>query len=111
MPTAVPRFCNPSVFPCFSRPDTTLERRRLRRSQFPPMSESFAELFEQSLASQRIKPGQILTGLIISVGPDFVVVNVGLKSEAVIEIEQFKNSELGKKLLPPAPELPPPAGE
>jgi small subunit ribosomal protein S1 len=75
------------------------------------MSESFAELFEQSLASQRIKPGQILTGLIISVGPDFVVVNVGLKSEAVIEIEQFKNSELGKKLLPPAPELPPPAGE
>jgi small subunit ribosomal protein S1 len=57
------------------------------------MSESFAELFEQSLASQRIKPGQILTGLIISVGPDFVVVNVGLKSEAVIEIEQFKNEK------------------
>jgi len=57
------------------------------------MSESFAELFEQSLASQRIKPGQILTGLIVSVGPDFVVVNVGLKSEAVIEIEQFKNEK------------------
>jgi len=57
------------------------------------MSESFAELFEQSLASQRIKPGQILTGLIVSVGPDFVVVNVGLKSEAVIEVEQFKNEK------------------
>jgi small subunit ribosomal protein S1 len=57
------------------------------------MSESFAELFEQSLASQRIKPGQILTGLVVSVGPDFVVVNVGLKSEAVIEVEQFKNEK------------------
>ena len=57
------------------------------------MSESFAELFEQSLASQRIKPGQILSGLIVSVGPDFVVVNVGLKSEAVIEVEQFKNEK------------------
>ncbi len=57
------------------------------------MSESFAELFEQSLASQRIKPGQILTGLIVSVGPDFVVVNVGLKSEAIIEVEQFKNDK------------------
>src|SRR5512147_2417946 len=55
------------------------------------MSESFSELFEQSLANQRIKPGQILTGQVISVGDDMVVVNVGLKSEAVIPIEQFRN--------------------
>jgi small subunit ribosomal protein S1 len=55
------------------------------------MTESFAELFEQSIANQRIKPGMILTGLIVSVGDDMVVVNVGLKSEAVIPLEQFKN--------------------
>jgi small subunit ribosomal protein S1 len=55
------------------------------------MSESFSELFEQSLANQRIRPGQILTGQVISVGDDMVVVNVGLKSEAVIPIEQFRN--------------------
>jgi len=55
------------------------------------MSESFSELFEQSLANQRIRPGMILTGLVISVGDDMVVVNVGLKSEAVIPIEQFRN--------------------
>jgi small subunit ribosomal protein S1 len=55
------------------------------------MTESFSELFEQSLANQRIKPGQILTGRVISVGDDMVVVNVGLKSEAVIPIEQFRN--------------------
>jgi small subunit ribosomal protein S1 len=55
------------------------------------MTESFAQLFEQSLANQRIRPGMILTGLVVDVTPDVVVVNVGLKSEAVIPIEQFKN--------------------
>jgi small subunit ribosomal protein S1 len=55
------------------------------------MSESFSELFEQSLANQRIRPGMILTGRVVSVGDDMVVVNVGLKSEAVIPIEQFRN--------------------
>jgi small subunit ribosomal protein S1 len=55
------------------------------------MSESFSELFEQSLANQRIKPGQILTGKVVSVSDDVVIVNVGLKSEAVIPVEQFRN--------------------
>ncbi|MFM8516811.1 MAG: 30S ribosomal protein S1 [Nevskiaceae bacterium] len=55
------------------------------------MTESFAQLFEQSLASQRIRPGQILSGLVVDVGDDMVIVNVGLKSEAVIPVEQFKN--------------------
>ncbi len=55
------------------------------------MTESFSELFEQSLANQRIRPGMILTGLVIDVGDDMVIVNVGLKSEAVIPIEQFRN--------------------
>jgi small subunit ribosomal protein S1 len=55
------------------------------------MTESFAELFEASLASQRIRPGQILTGRVIDVGPDVVVVSAGLKSEAVIPVQQFKN--------------------
>ena len=57
------------------------------------MTESFAQLFEQSLASQRIRPGMILTGLVVEVTPDVVVVNVGLKSEAVIPIEQFKDEQ------------------
>jgi small subunit ribosomal protein S1 len=55
------------------------------------MTESFAELFEQSLANQRIRPGMILTGLVVDVTSDVVIVNVGLKSEAVIPLEQFKN--------------------
>ena len=57
------------------------------------MSESFAELFEQSIASQRIRPGTILNGLIVEVGQDYVIVNVGLKSEAVIPSDQFRNEK------------------
>ena len=57
------------------------------------MTESFAELFEQSIASQRIRPGTILNGSIVEVGQDFVIVNVGLKSEAVIPADQFKNEK------------------
>ena len=57
------------------------------------MTESFAELFEQSIASQRIRPGTILNGLIVEVGQDYVIVNVGLKSEAVIPSDQFKNEK------------------
>jgi small subunit ribosomal protein S1 len=55
------------------------------------MTESFAQLFESSLANQRIRPGMILTGLVVEVSDDVVIVNVGLKSEAVISIDQFKN--------------------
>ncbi|MET0536068.1 MAG: S1 RNA-binding domain-containing protein, partial [Steroidobacter sp.] len=55
------------------------------------MTESFASMFEESLASQRIKPGAILMGRIVDIGPDVVLVNAGLKSEAVIPVEQFKN--------------------
>jgi small subunit ribosomal protein S1 len=55
------------------------------------MTESFAQLFEQSLANQRIRSGMILTGLVVEVGEDMVIVNVGLKSEANIPLEQFKN--------------------
>ncbi|MBT8081192.1 MAG: 30S ribosomal protein S1 [Gammaproteobacteria bacterium] len=57
------------------------------------MSESFAELFEESFASQQIKPGAIITGTVVAVNDDVVIVSAGLKSEAVIPIEQFKNDK------------------
>jgi small subunit ribosomal protein S1 len=55
------------------------------------MSESFAELFEESLASKQIKPGSILTGSVIEISPEVVIVSAGLKSEAVIPASQFYN--------------------
>ncbi len=55
------------------------------------MTESFAQLLEESLVSQRIRPGQILMGRVIDIGTDVVLINAGLKSEAPIPIQQFKN--------------------
>lgn len=53
------------------------------------MTESFAALLEESLASQQIEQGAILTAIVIDVNPDVVIVHAGLKSEAVIPIHQF----------------------
>ncbi|MCH8867130.1 MAG: 30S ribosomal protein S1 [Proteobacteria bacterium] len=57
------------------------------------MSESFAELFEESFASKDLKPGSIITGIVVAINDDVVIVTAGLKSEAVIPIEQFKNDK------------------
>jgi small subunit ribosomal protein S1 len=64
------------------------------------MSESFAELFEQSLASGPMKPGTILTGNVIEVTPEVVIVSAGLKSEAVIPAVEFRdeNGEMEVKV-------------
>jgi len=53
------------------------------------MSESFAELFEQSLQTLEMKPGSIVTGIVVDVDGDFVTVHAGLKSEGVIPKNQF----------------------
>ncbi len=53
------------------------------------MSESFAELFEQSLNDNQMQPGAIVTGVIVAIREESVVVNAGLKSEGIIPIEQF----------------------
>jgi len=53
------------------------------------MSESFAELFEQSLAYANLKPGAIVTGTVVDIRDDAVIVNAGLKSEGVVPIQQF----------------------
>jgi small subunit ribosomal protein S1 len=55
------------------------------------MTESFAELFEQSLAAQDLKPGSIVTGEVMEIREDAVVVNAGLKSEGIVPISQFRN--------------------
>ncbi len=57
------------------------------------MTESFAELFEESLASKSLKPGSIVTGTVVDIREDVVVVNAGLKSEGIVPIGQFKDSD------------------
>jgi small subunit ribosomal protein S1 len=58
-----------------------------------PMTESFAEMFEESLANQELRRGAVVTGLVVDIQSDNVIVHAGLKSEGVIPIEQFKNAQ------------------
>ncbi len=57
------------------------------------MSESFAELFEESLKELDMKPGSIVKGIVVSIDDDWVTVHAGLKSEGVIPREQFHSLE------------------
>lgn len=57
------------------------------------MSESFAELFEQSQSTKQLAPGSILLGQVLEIRSDMVIVNAGLKSEGVIPIDQFYNEQ------------------
>ena len=57
------------------------------------MSESFADLFEESLNSTPMQTGKIVSGMVVSVGSDVVMVNAGLKSEGAIPVEEFLNEK------------------
>lgn len=57
------------------------------------MSESFAALFEESLKELDMQTGSIVTGTIVAIDSDWVTVNAGLKSEAVIPRSQFVNEK------------------
>jgi small subunit ribosomal protein S1 len=59
----------------------------------PSSTESFAALFEESLARQEMRAGEVITAEVISVDNDFVIVNAGLKSESVINASEFKDAQ------------------
>ncbi len=56
------------------------------------MTESFAEMFEESLANQNMTRGAVVTGTVVDIQSDSVIVNAGLKSEGIIPIDEFKNA-------------------
>lgn len=58
------------------------------------MSESFATLFEDSLATTEMKPGSIISGIIVGVTDDWITVHVGLKSEGLIPVSEFEENVL-----------------
>ncbi len=57
------------------------------------MTESFAELFEKSQTLNKLKPGAIVSGIVVEIRNDVVVVNAGLKSEGIVPIDQFRNEQ------------------
>lgn len=57
------------------------------------MTESFAQLFEESLKVVETRPGTIVKGTVVGINKDVVFVDAGLKSESAIPVEQFKNAQ------------------
>jgi small subunit ribosomal protein S1 len=57
------------------------------------MTESFAELFAQSVANVKFEPGAIVIGTVVEINGENVIVNAGLKSEGVIPRVQFLNAD------------------
>ena len=55
------------------------------------MSESFADLFEESIIAVEMRPGALVMGTVLDIDGDWVTVHAGLKSEAIIPIEEFYN--------------------
>src|SRR6266700_3271129 len=70
--------------------------------------ENFAALFEESLARQEMRQGELITAEVTRVDYNIVVVNAGLKSESFIPIEEFKN-ERAKSRSRPATSSPSPS--
>ena len=56
-------------------------------------SESFAALFEESLARQEMRQGEVITAEVVLIDHNFVVVNAGLKSESYVPLEEFLSDQ------------------
>lgn len=54
-------------------------------------TESFAALFEESIAKQEMRSGEVITAEVVAIDHNFVTVNAGLKSESLIPVEEFNN--------------------
>ncbi|WP_133131497.1 30S ribosomal protein S1 [Legionella sainthelensi] len=57
------------------------------------MSESFKELFEQSIAGAQFYPGAIINAKVIGIDSDYVILNAGLKSEGIVPKEEFYDKD------------------
>ena len=56
------------------------------------MTQSFAEMFEESVSNQTLRRGDVVIGTVVDIQSDSVIVHAGLKSEGVISIDEFKNA-------------------
>ena len=55
------------------------------------MAANFEQLLDDNLSTVIMKPGSLVTGIVIDILDNHVVVHVGLKSEAVVQISEFYN--------------------
>ena len=57
------------------------------------MSESFSTLLDENLSTLDMQPGSIVSGVVLDIDKDWVTVHVGLKSEGIISLDEFRNNE------------------
>ena len=57
------------------------------------MSESFATLLDESLEALDMKQGSIVSGVVLDVDKDWVTIHVGLKSEGIISLDEFRDND------------------
>jgi len=55
--------------------------------------EDFATMFEASQKAKRVEKGQTIEGMIVAIGPEVALVDVGAKSEATIDVDELKDDE------------------
>ena len=55
--------------------------------------ENFAQLLEESFTLQEMNPGEVITAEVVAIDQNFVIVNAGLKSESLIDLNEFKNAQ------------------
>ncbi|MFT3719843.1 30S ribosomal protein S1 [Pseudorhodoferax sp.] len=94
-------WCNPTVAgrsPQPHRHDSLRNRRNGAQVEPAPwsrnhMSESFADLFNESLQRTETRVGEVVTAEVVRIEHNYVVVNAGLKSESYVPIDEFKNDQ------------------
>ena len=57
------------------------------------MSESFSTMLDESLNALDMQPGSIVSGVVLDVDKDYVTIHVGLKSEGIVSLDEFKSND------------------
>src|SRR5208282_5251122 len=62
-------------------------------NQYTEEGHSFQELYEQSLTHSDVREGEVVDGVVVNIGPDYVTVDIGYKCEGLVPIEEFKKPD------------------
>src|SRR4051794_20949844 len=64
-----------------------------KNGQYTEDGRSFQELYEQSLSTSDVKEGEVVDGVVVNIGPDYVTVDIGYKCEGLVPIEEFRKPD------------------
>lgn len=64
-----------------------------QKDQYTEEGHSFQDLYEQSLTTSDVREGEVVDGVVVNIGPDYVTVDIGYKCEGLVPIEEFKRPD------------------